>query len=265
LNYPLRTELVAQPYITCNQDVREHILHLKYEIISHVETEPLYLAMEELSHSKIYLNGKHIAEEAEGFFTDKCLEKVKIPGLIKGINIIQIDMAYGRKTNLEWMYLLGNFGVVVHGAHKHIEDLPDRIFFGSWVTQGLPFYSGNVTYQFKVNQKKDYLKIQVPYYHGALLKVYCDKQEIGNIAFLPNELEVHGFAKGEHTIEITCFSNRNNSFGQVHQAGDYVYWMGADSWRSRGNLWSEEYQLIDFGILTTPGITDVINSSLKYQ
>ena len=258
LNYPLRTELVAQPYITGNHDVRDHILHLKYEIISHVETGTVHLAMEELSHSKIYLNGKPIKIEVDGYYTDKSIEKMKLPGLKKGKNIIQIEMAYGVRTNLEWMYLLGNFGVVVHGAHKHIEELPDRIFFGSWTTQGLPFYSGNVTYQFLVNQKNDYLKIQVPYFHGALLKVYCDKQEVGNIAFLPYEIEIHGFGKGLHSIEITCYSNRSNSFGQVHQVGDYVHWKGADSWRSKGNLWSEEYQLIDFGILTTPRIGDEI-------
>ena len=58
---------------------------------------------------------------------------------------------------------------------------------------------------------------------------------------------------GEHTLEITFFGNRFNTFGPLHSLCDRKYiWNG--EWRTRGDDWCYEYNLNPTGIMDSPEI-----------
>lgn len=55
-------------------------------------------------------------------------------------------------------------------------------------------------------------------------------------------------------MKLTVYGHRFNTFGCVHNCAERYDWYGPDSWRTKGDSWSYEYQLKDIGMLTSPRI-----------
>jgi hypothetical protein len=229
-------------------------LKLKFSIESDIELKNLCLALENVENTKIFVNKKHVEPEVVGWFVDKSIKKVKIPNLRPGTSEIILEIPFNSKTNVEWCYLLGDFGVKVSGKHKKIVEPQKELTFGNWVNQGLPFYAGNVTYHCTIECNEGNLTIEVPQFRNPLLSISVDGQEKGKIAFAPYTLELGKVNKGKHDIDITAYGNRINAFGTVHNCDDTYFWFGPDAWRTTGSRWSYEYRLKPMGILVSPKI-----------
>ncbi|HPP10774.1 MAG TPA: hypothetical protein PLK41_07285, partial [Defluviitoga tunisiensis] len=254
LNYPLRMNKLAQPWTIKKEEPFEHALKLKFSIESDIDLKNLCLALENVENTKIFVNKKHVEPEVVGWFVDKSIKKVKIPNLRPGTSEIILEIPFNSKTNVEWCYLLGDFGVKVSGKHKKIVEPQKEFTFGNWVNQGLPFYAGNVTYYCTIECNEGNLTIEVPQFRNPLLSISVDGQEKGKIAFAPYTLELGKVNKGKHDIDITAYGNRINAFGTVHNCDDTYFWFGPDAWRTTGSRWSYEYRLKPMGILVSPKI-----------
>ena len=99
---------------------------------------------------------------------------------------------------------------------------------------------------------KNELTVRVPGYRGALVKVLVDGRDEGNIAFSPYELKIKGLKPGEHTIALKLYGTRQNGFAQLHHTPGVWFYQSPNSYRSSGDLWRNEYQLKEAGILTSP-------------
>lgn len=254
LNYPLRMSRIAQPWTDKKVEPYEHVLRLKFVVTSHIEIKDLKLALENPENTKIFVNGEHIESEVTGWFVDKSIKKVPIPGLPIGDSEIVLEIPFNSKTNVEWCYLLGNFGVEVHGRHTKIVESVEKLAFGSWTEERLPFYAGNVTYHCLVECDEGELIIEVPQFRAPLLSISLDGEEKGKIAFAPYVLSLGWVEKGKHSIDITAYGNRVNAFGAVHNCDDTYFWFGPNAWRTTGNQWSYEYRLKPAGILISPRV-----------
>lgn len=252
LSIPFRRKEVTQPYLIA-PDVPTHRLRLRFVIPSEVEVPQVYLALEDRKETDIWFNGEKVEEEAEGWFVDHCIEKVALPGLKKGENILELEVPIGRRTNLEYYYLLGDFGVRVNGTVKTVTAPVRRLGFGDITSQGLPFYTGNILYHFRVHTEGG-LKIRVPRYRGGLLKVYADGEEAGCVAFSPYQINLDNLAPGDHEIVVKLYGTRQNGFGQLHHTPGVWFYQSPNSWRSMGQRWSYEYQFKEAGILRSPEI-----------
>ena len=124
--------------------------------------------------------------------------------------------------------------------------------FGDIVSQGLPFYTGNLLYRFKVRAEGDFT-LRVPRYRGGLIKVFVDGEDAGNIAFSPYTLRIH-CAPGEHDIAVRLYGTRQNGFAQLHHTPGVYFYQSPNSWRSAGDLWCYEYQFKAAGILKSPEV-----------
>ncbi|MBQ7050140.1 MAG: hypothetical protein IJN87_05860, partial [Firmicutes bacterium] len=169
-----------------------------------------------------------------------------------GENLLEIEVPIGRRTNLECFYLLGDFGVRVYGANKVITAPVRKLSFGDIVGQGLPFYTGNIVYSFKVASEGDFT-LRVPQYRGGLVKVLVDGEEAGPIAFSPYALKIKAEA-GEHLVQLRLYGTRQNGFAQLHHTPGVYFYQSPNSWRSAGDLWSYEYRFKPAGILKSPEI-----------
>lgn len=253
LGYPFRKKKVAQPWTNKEEEPEEHLLKLKYTIESEIEVNNPSLALENPENTKIVVNGKNVKSEVSGWFVDKCIKKVHIPNLPKGSSEIILEIPFNSKTNIEWSYLLGDFGVEVRGKHVKIVEPKKELSFGDWVNQGLPFYAGNVTYHCRIEcEEEGFAELEVPQFRTALLSVSVDGYEKGKIAFAPYTLELGKLSKGKHTIDITAYGNRINAFGTIHNCDETYFWFGPDAWRTTGNQWSYEYRLKPMGIPISP-------------
>jgi hypothetical protein len=255
LGYPLRMDAMAQPWVNSKEEAFEHTLSLKFTINSEVEVKKPSLALENAENTTLIVNGAKIASKVDGWFVDECIKKVQLPTLPKGQSEIIMEIPFNSKTNVEWSYLLGDFGVKINGSHATIIEPVKNLSFGDWTNQGLPFYAGNVTYHCEVSCENGELNIETPQFRNPLLSVSIDNRKAGQIAFAPYKLNLGLVDNGKHVVDITAFGNRVNTFGTLHNCNRTTTWFGPDSWRTTGNNWAYEYQLKPMGILIKPTTT----------
>ncbi|MBE5774280.1 MAG: hypothetical protein E7337_10150 [Clostridiales bacterium] len=252
LKIPRRAKYVLQPYLLA-PETPEHCIRLRFTLESTCAIAGAALALEDAEDTKIVLNGETVPSVTDGWYVDKAIKKVALPVIGKGTNVLELTAPIGRRTNLEWCYLLGDFGVQLYGTEAVLTPRPEKIGYGSITSQGYPFYTGNFTYRFEV-AAEGRLRIRIPKFRAALLKVTVDGNEAGRIAFAPYILETDVLPAGKHVIEVTAYGMRQNGFGQVHHEQGVYFYQNPNSWRSDGDLWLDEYQLHPLGILKAPEI-----------
>ncbi|MCI5971279.1 MAG: hypothetical protein MRZ29_09140 [Oscillospiraceae bacterium] len=251
--YPKRGGSFAQPWST-EPDGKVFKVKLIHTFESEIEVENAYFATEEWG--KIIFNGKVIDKNEKGYYVDRDIKKYSLGKIKKGINTIEINLEYTRRTNLESCYILGDFGVEVHGANAKIVNRANKIFFDTITNQTLPFYGGNLIYKTEIDIKNDCdLKIRAHKYRGALVKVKFDGKEAGNITFAPYSAYINDVKCGKHIVEFEFFGNRYNTFGSLHRTGENTETCGPSAYRAENDWWSDEFKLRNTGILKAPEIS----------
>ena len=259
LKWPSRRDNVAQPWVETDTST-PHALKLRYAFKSEINVSGAYLALENAEIARVTLNGEQIKKElttegVSGFYVDKCIRKISLPQIKTGDNVIEVNIPYGRKIDIEAMYLLGDFGVKVNGTNSVITKPVRSLNFGDITNQGLPFYGGIIIYHLEADIPHDSMKIKVTNYRGHLLKIKIDEKDYGHLVYSPYEKEISGIWKGRHKIDIIYYGSRINTFGQLHCVErDPAYWWGPDSWRTTGAAWSYEYKFWPQGILKSPEV-----------
>lgn len=253
LGYPRRQDAFIQPW-RVREAPEKDVVTLRIKMESRVETGSLMLALERPEKIGIRWNGIPCPipkREETGWFTDTFIRTVSVPGLKKGENELLLEVPFGQKTNLENLFLLGEFGVCVLGTKSLVTAAPTELAFGDITRQGLPFYGGSITYSmhFEMDREKDIL-VKVPHFTAPVLEVWIDGKSAGLIAFAPHTLSLGRVAAGRHSLEICAYGNRFNSFGTLHNCNEEFKWYGPDSYRTVGDEWSEAWCLRPFGILS---------------
>jgi hypothetical protein len=264
LGWPLRSEAVAQPWVEHDAST-PHKLRLRYTFESEIAVKGAELALENATSATVTLNAQ-AADQVQGWYVDKCIGRVKLPGIKAGTNVLELKLPYGKKVDIESAYLLGDFSVKVQGICCTLGEPVKTLAFGDITRQGLPFYGGNLTYHLEAETKAKAanaaraLTIEASSYRFMLLKAAVDGADRGVIAYSPYRLTIDGLSAGKHNIDITGFGCRINTFGQLHnneghlRINSAIYWWGPNSWRSQGPAWTYEYRLWPQGIMKSPEI-----------
>ncbi|MGI6200540.1 MAG: hypothetical protein ACOYJA_07210 [Christensenellales bacterium] len=254
LGWPSRMDRFAQPWVVPEEPIR-HRFRARFTVNSEIPLVGCQLALEDADAAEVWVNGEKLASPVAGFYVDESIGCRALPDLPAGEQVIEIALPFGKRTNVEWCYLLGDFGVEVAGCDKRITELVDALAFGDWTRQGLPFYCGNLTYHVPVTMPKDgVLSVRLPQYRGALLGVSLDEGAERPLAFAPYRADLPA-AAGCHTLHVTVYGSRINGFGQVHDCDAALDWFGPNAWRTEGDSWADEYQLHPMGVLVSPQIT----------
>ncbi|MDR2657600.1 MAG: hypothetical protein LBB86_07225, partial [Oscillospiraceae bacterium] len=252
IGYPPRNGHLAQPWLSPEMPKFEHYVTLRFVITTETHIPQPKLALESPELCEITLDGHPIPNKSDGWWVDESIETVQLPDIDEGSHTLDIKAPIGRRTGLEWCYLLGDFGVRLYGAKAKLYAPVKEIGFGSWVGMGLPFYAGNVTYEMPLELESDErVTLEIPQYRNPLLSVAVDGAPVGKIIYAPYTLTFDAKA-GSHTISVTAYGNRANAFGAVHNANPAEHWHGPSAWETVGDSWSEEYRLWPTGILISP-------------
>ena len=255
LDYPKRGGKMAQPYTMAPQP-ETHVLRLRFRLESLVALEGVSLAVEDADRVKLTLNGEAVENRIEGCFTDEAIGVIPLPAIRQGENILEAVFPYGPRTHPEWCYLLGRFGVRIRGDEAYLEEMPEKLGFGDVTLQGLPFYGANITYHFPVELPREAtLRIRANAYQGAMIAVALDGERRDRIVFPPYDAVLEKVPAGRHTVSLTLFGNRCNSFAPVHRVSLRSRHMDPSAWRSKGDDWTYGYNLYPFGILKAPELT----------
>lgn len=245
---------MTQPWVIPLEEPKNSV-SLRFSINSEIESTDISLALENPGQAVIKLNGETVSSEVTGWYVDESIKTVRLPKIIAGTNILELRIPFGKRTSLEWCYLLGDFGVRVRGFEKILTEPVRELAFGDIVPQGLPFYGGNITYKLTVegDGRRD-LIIQAPYYRGGLIGVTVDGKPVGHIVFDPYTITIKALPKGNHEIGLVLYGNRFNAFGHLHNCDRNLSWVGPEAWRTSGYTWSYEYNFKQLGIMKSPSI-----------
>ncbi|WVQ82458.1 hypothetical protein IAT38_004587 [Cryptococcus sp. DSM 104549] len=246
-----------QPY-TIPQEARAPIgtLRLMFTIDSTCAVAQSQLAIESPEKVKAWLDGKVVELKPKGWWVDKAIKTVELPAFGEGKHTLELEYGYGMLTNLERVYVVGDFGVDVRGRTAKIVPLDiDELEWGDITRQRLPFYSGNITYHTTLlSPGETPLAVRAAHFAGPAASVSVDGTQAGLLVHEPYAIELGELSKGEHAVDFTCFGNRHNAFGAIHLVPDKTNWLNADTWRSDYDWWSEEYVLGRVGILNAPRV-----------
>jgi hypothetical protein len=265
LGLPDRTGAIAQPWCDPRPAPVLGTVELRFEIECDAPIPRPLFALEH--DAALTLDGRPVNARPTGWWVDEAIRTVRLPALKKGRHVITLRLPFTRKSGLEWCYLLGDFGVALAGRHARVIAPVRQLAFGDWTRQGLPFYTGNVTYHATLTGTGHPLALQFKWPRGLkaadapltrvpVVRVALDGQPVGVVALAPFRIELGRVTKGRHRLDLTCYGHRFNSFGSLHTLDHDSPWSEADphAWRSSGVNWSYEYQLLPMGLLTAPAV-----------
>lgn len=242
----------AQPW-ALPPEKPEHTLSLRITFRSEISLPSARLALEDADISQVWLNGKKLTGPQDGYFTDEAIACFPTGPVLEGLNTVEIVKPIAASVCTENLFLLGDFGVRVTGAEKTIIPAPRRLTFGDWTQQGLPFYSGPLTYRWHL-QGGESLRLRLGLFSAPCVTAELDGKRVANLSLSPSECDLGFLAEGEHILDLTVYPSRINSFGTFHLNDASVIWFGPQAWRSTGMRWSRTYRLTPTGLLSEPHV-----------
>lgn len=248
---PIRNGDQVQPWMT-PEEPAAHTAHLRCRFQADQEFKGLLLAVEQPENAVIRLNGTKVDTTPVGYYVDEAIRTLTLPPVQPGENILTLDVPLTRRTNLECLYVLGDFGVEVAGQQLLLTDAPRRIVLDDLTRQGLPFYTGNVTYHFDLTCEADRPRtyLHIPHMAAPVASVRLDGEELGHIGWSPYRLPLPAMKQGVHHLEVTAYGSRYNGFGTLHNANPNYKWYGPEAYRTTGDEWTDCYLTRPSGILS---------------
>jgi hypothetical protein len=250
IGLPSRHGDLAQPWAEPSE-APTHAVALRFTIQCDVAVASPSLALERASEATVSLNGLALVTEVTGFYVDEDIQTLSLPALEAGEHSLVIDWPFRPEYGLEACYLLGDFGVVVAGMHARIIEPVRALAFDDWTKQGLPFYGGNVTYHCSVELSDARTALRVPRFSGALLAVDLDGERLGQVIRAPYRIELPR-KTGMAQLDVTCFGDRINTFGPLHNCNPLEDHWGPKAARTEGANWTDGYVLRRKGICVAP-------------
>ena len=240
----------AQPWILPKEKA-VHTLSLRVTFRSEIALPSARLALEDADISSVLFNGKPLCMEQDGFFTDESIRCFPTGPVPAGVSIIEITKPLTASTCTENLFLLGDFGVRVSGSETVIIPAPRTLAYGDWAIQGLPFYSGPLTYRYRL-AGGERLRLRLGLFSAPCVTAELDGNRLANLSLSPSEADLGFLEPGEHILDITVYPSRINSFGAFHLNDRSVIWFGPRAWRSTGMRWTLTYHLTPTGLLSEP-------------
>ena len=214
---------------------------------------PIYLAGERPKLQEYYCNGVRLtAPDLSDWWVDNAFVKMEVPAsaLHLGENVISIVTEFKRTTNVEAVYLIGDFGVKAAAGASAMVSLPETLGLDPIVDHALPFYSGRVTlhvtpeqYAPYVDASFDRILLQVSEYDAPLVSVQVGDDAVP-LPWEPYTVDVTSAVRNGETLHITLVNSRRNSFGPLHIVPKLRPSYGPPSFLTTGSQWSDEYSLI---------------------
>ncbi len=250
------------------------------------------LALEEPQKlTSLAINGTSMALtqfDPKRTWCDNAFQKISLDdGLLRtGENTITLEMRYSPSSNIEAIYLLGDFGVRLDAAPESsgvaqwavMTSLPKQLAVGDVVSQGLPFYGARIMYKVPLDSAMCTatplrVRVQSAAAITHLFREGCTPVTVGWtpspegwLATLTPTSDASDQTIGSGStndaadqtlgqyVEIETVLTRRNTFGPLHQTPKKAPNYGPDNWTTGtpGSDWSDEYQLLPYGLLESP-------------
>ncbi len=253
---------MLQPWYAKLHDKKQYgELQLEYEFfIDKLPTGEVFLAGERPELNSYRLNGVALHNDSvSDFWVDDCFKKMAIPeGTLKlGRNVVTIDVTFMRTTNIECIFLVGDFGVKLDGRKRTLVGIPATIGCDNYAAYDLPFFTGNMTYHLTPEMYKgilgdaandaDRIVLTPVGFTGAAVKVEAlgEKTVLG---WDPFEADITEAYRQNAPIDVTVEGVRTNVFGPLHEVAKPAGHCGPGNFVTGGDNWTDDYSLLSSGL-----------------
>lgn len=214
------------------------------------------LVIENPQDFQINING-HSVNVVNGFWIDEDFKTIKIqPFIRKSLNEICLEFNYRTDMEIEDLYLIGDFGVNRINSAKTpapnnmtIVNAVSELKLGSWIGQGLDFYSGAVKYNIPLKSpikqgSRAFIRLKELSCTAAVIHVGQKRFVLPWAPFVAEITEAITPAISEITIEL--IGGRKNILGPLHVP--WQKWTVPECFSPNNSKWNFEYQLNHHGL-----------------
>jgi hypothetical protein len=202
----------------------------------------------------VAVNGQTVAARPGEWWLDRDFGVYDIGALVReGVSAIAVQARpMSVHAEVEPIYITGNFGVVAQGAGWKI--VPAQALKpGSWKDQGLPFYSGAVSYArtYTLHRgRRDRYFVRLGKWHGTVAEVKVNSKRAGIIGWQPYEADITAaLANGKNEIEVLVYGSHKNLLGPHHTTARGIASPGHFRTAPAGLPPGAKYDLFDYGLM----------------
>ena len=191
----------------------------------------------------------------DGYLIDPDLQTIDIANQLRtGENEILVTFRYNTDIELENVILAGNFAVYPISAERPMAagnlqlcHLPQTITAGSWTENGLPFYTGRLTYICQFDSDGEPCVLDLTGIKALACTVELNTYKLTKVC-PPFVFDLSdSVQKGSNELRIQLCAGRKNLFGPLHVERPTI--VEPDDFRFDSPYWTGEYQLHDFGLM----------------
>jgi len=236
---------MLQPWFVAQHPVKELCpVELRYSFEIGAMPEWIDLVIEEPENFSVEINGHPLDLSSSDTWIDIAFHRIRLPVdvLQGGKNEIVLKTLYKENSNIEQVYLLGEFGVQLDGIRRTLIPRAEKVGVGDLCKQGFPFYSGAITYSLPLPEGAKRLKL-------PLIGAACAKVNGQVLGWDPFEANVSDCGR---TVDLELVLTRRNTFGPLHDAVNTRQHNGPDHWLTEGDDFSEDCILIESGLVENP-------------
>jgi hypothetical protein len=258
LGWPLRNGTMVQPWCRKGEPETGPMLQLEYDFEVEIMPAALTLVMEQPERWELCLNGQSVSLSVDGdYFIDAAFKRIELPvaHLKEGINTLSLQTIIMEDTDIEALFLIGDFGVEQRGTHFALTSLPEQLMIGDLVSQGLPFYSGKVCYSTALDaiSENQPFVCELPDFASACVQVQC-AEAVEMLAFPPYRAAFTAPC-AQPLLQIDVYLTRQNLFGPFHRLPRKSPITSPESFRTEDAEYTEEYLFFPSGLLAAPVIS----------
>ena len=238
----------------------------------------------------ITVNGQKVSSQDQGWWRDIAFRKIPIGANVQpGANVIRLVGKWTPRTEIESIYLTGDFGVRAVAPYREGDrrtvlteggfvlcERSNAVQTGNFASgtdltsHGYPFYAGNAELTqsitvpadwFHGDQKRILLDMEPP--DAVLVRARINGEDVGAKAWRPFRFDVTRWMKpGDNEITLKLFGSCRNLLGPHHHwRGEVLYTGPAFSFTKSSdedepqvpqNTWVDRYCFVRFGLSGVP-------------
>jgi hypothetical protein len=203
---------------------------------------------------KVTVNGNPVSPEEGKWWLDRSFGVFKIDSLVReGDNILAFTVSPMKiHAEVEPVYITGDFSVEPVSKGWIITPPVKELKPGSWLGQGLPFYSWGMTYsqEFIVDSPAGAYVVVADDWKGTVCEIMVNGKDAGWIAFPPYRADITSLiSPGVNRIDLKVIGSLRNLQGPHHNnppTGLASPW----NWRNVKNYpKGSDYVLYNYGLM----------------
>lgn len=202
---------------------------------------------------RIQVNDKGVKAKDGDYWCDISFKKIDIRERVKkGRNIVRIDGVLEKDTELENLYIIGDFAVKRSRDNQfRLVEEQKQLRSGDLTKQGYPFFAGAITLSHNVYIKppkagRIFLTLQG--LKTIVTEIKVNGEKAGVILWEPHRIEITDYLRhGNNEIAIKLVNSLHNLLGPLHHREGEVLNVGPETFTDIEH-WTDSYNFVAFGL-----------------